>query len=163
MSSCAKYRTPSTPRTRPTRLAPNISRALNIRGRGWYHNLSPNCLQKHKLCLRQRCGGQTRTSDSGSAFLATTSGRTNSATGQPHSKSTGSGHAKAQPEDCGDEDAGGCEVPRAAERNVQVPYDPEVVRAEYMFALQWIMFSCGSSPSTSAHRRKKRHASNSCV
>jgi hypothetical protein len=28
-----------------------------------------------------------------------------------------------------DEDAGGCEAPRAAERDVEVPYDPEVVRA----------------------------------
>ena len=94
---------------------------------------------------------------------ATTSSRINSVASQPHAKSW----AQDVPEcdECEDEDTGCHDPPRAAERDVEVMHDQEVVRAvPCVPEAERRVVVChaahhvlgGSGPSMSAHGWKKR-------
>jgi hypothetical protein len=71
MSSCAKYRAPSTPRTNPIRLAPINCRTLNTPASRTPVTVPPPVPELRTTKKRASSTRRTRTSDGGSVFLAT--------------------------------------------------------------------------------------------
>jgi hypothetical protein len=134
MSSCAKYRAPSTPRTNPTRLAPIIRRTLNT-PQPRTHDGTTTCPQTvTKISANQNASPRKVPQGDAHGHVPATAGRLPRDDLRQDKQRRGPAprqepRAQVMPKrnKREDEDAGGCEAPRAAERDVEVPYDPEVV------------------------------------